>query len=76
MRISPADSNELTVYHNPCTHKNEMNIQKEIPVFHERNSRKINELPELCSAMAVKGGGSLQHLLYLQDVGHHTKLQG
>jgi hypothetical protein len=53
MRIPPADSNELRVYHNSRTLiETEMNIQKEIPVFHERNSRKRNELPEVCSVMA------------------------
>jgi hypothetical protein len=41
MRLSPSDSNELRVYHNPCTLiEMEMNIQKEIPVFHESKSRK------------------------------------
>jgi len=41
MRLSPADNNELRVYHNPCTLiEMEMNIQTEIPVIHERNSRK------------------------------------
>ena len=79
MRLSPADSNELRVYHKPCTLiEMEMNIQKEIPVIHERNSRKRKKMNCLRYAQLWldREGRNLQYLLMEQGVGHHTKLQG
>jgi len=79
MRLLPADSNELRVYNNPCTLKEmEMNIQKEILVIHEMNSRKRKKMNcQRCAQLWLnREGGNLQHLLMEQGVSHHTKLQG
>jgi hypothetical protein len=79
MRLSPADSNELRAYHNPSTlTEMEMNIQKEIRVIHERNSRKRKKMnwPRCAQLWLNREGGNLQHLLIEQGVSHHTKLQG
>jgi len=72
---------KLRVYHNPCTlTEMEMNMQKEMPVIYERNSRKIKKINCLrCAQLWLDGGGGTCSIYFRSRVlaiiqnckGHH-----